>query len=108
MKEQTFEHYWETYKTLNKKAKKPKHIYKLTGCCAQFFAFDVDEEECLHNIHIHGGCPGNTRAICKLMEGVHVGNAILCLEGIPCSRGESCANQISLVLMKYSKRYPHE
>jgi len=108
MKEQTFEDYWELHKALNKKAKKPKHIYKLSGCCAHYFAFDIDDEECLHNIHVKGGCPGNTRAICKLMEGMNIGSAIICLEGIPCSRGESCANQISLALIKYTQRSKHD
>lgn len=108
MKKDSFDEGWDVHKKLYPGARKPKHVYALSGCCSKFFAFDIDNEQALHNCVIISGCPGNTRAICKLMEGMDIGSAIICLEGIPCSKGESCASQIALALTKYTKKHNND
>ena len=47
--------------------------------CCQLIEFDVDGENCIHNLKFHGGCPGNLTAIGKLVEGMKIIHQVQCM-----------------------------
>lgn len=64
--------------------------------CAQQITFSLDEDGKLHNIKFYGGCPGNTLAISKLLEGADAKKSAEILKGNNCgSKGTSCADQLA-------------
>lgn len=66
------------------------------GTCSTQIDFEIDEEGKLHNVVFYGGCPGNTRAVAKLLEGYDARAAVDILKGNPCGmRGTSCADQLA-------------
>ena len=68
---------------------------KTKGVCASQIDFSVEDGK-LYDIHFHGGCPGNTLAISKLLEGYDAKKAVEILKGNLCgSRGTSCADQLA-------------
>ena len=54
---------------------------KPNGVCARQIDFTI-ENGTLHNVKFYGGCPGNTLAISKLLEGYDAQKAIDILKGI--------------------------
>lgn len=69
------------------------------GVCARAITFDLDNDNVLHNVHFQGGCDGNLKAICKLIEGMRAEKVIELLEGNTCGRkNTSCADQLTKAL----------
>ncbi len=63
--------------------------------CARKISFSLENGK-LHNIQFHGGCPGNTSAIAKLLEGKDAKNSAEILKGNDCGgKGTSCADQLA-------------
>ena len=83
--------------------KKDKQLYPLRGCCAALLEFDCHpQNDTLHNVEIHGGCPGNTAGIAKLVEVMSIVEVIRRLENIDCKKkGTSCPDQIAKSLKQY-------
>jgi uncharacterized protein (TIGR03905 family) len=68
---------------------------KANGTCASQIDFSLENGK-LHHIVFHGGCPGNTLAVSKLLEGCDARSAVTLLKGNPCgTRGTSCADQLA-------------
>ena len=68
---------------------------KANGTCASQIDFSLENGK-LHHIVFHGGCPGNTLALSKLLEGCDARSAVTLLKGNPCgTRGTSCADQLA-------------
>lgn len=66
------------------------------GTCSSQIDFSLDEEGKLHDVVFHGGCPGNTKAVAKLLEGYDAKAAVDILKGNQCGvRGTSCADQLA-------------
>lgn len=66
-----------------------------TGVCARRIDFTIDNGT-LHNVKFYGGCPGNTLAISKLLEGYDAKKAIEILKGNLCGgKSTSCADQLA-------------
>ena len=64
--------------------------------CAKKISFSLDDEGKLHNIKFYGGCPGNTLAISKLLEGADAHRSAEILKGNDCGgKGTSCADQLA-------------
>lgn len=64
--------------------------------CARRIAFSLEDGK-LHNIKFYGGCPGNTMAVAKLLEGADAKRAVELLKGNDCGgKGTSCADQLAL------------
>lgn len=71
------------------------YIYDTTGVCARKISFSLEDGK-LHNVRFMGGCPGNTAAIGKLLEGADAKATMELLRGNDCGgRGTSCADQLS-------------
>ncbi|XQP54983.1 MAG: TIGR03905 family TSCPD domain-containing protein [Mycoplasmoidaceae bacterium] len=72
-----------------------KYTYTPKGVCSQKFELEL-ENNIIKKLTITGGCPGNTMAVCKLVEGQTLDWAIQRLKGIDCrGRGTSCADQVA-------------
>lgn len=73
--------------------------YKTSGTCAVKINFDIDNEGKVHNVSFERGCPGNLKAISKLVEGMDAKKVIEILEGNTCGvKRTSCADQLAKAL----------
>ena len=73
--------------------------YKTSGTCSRAITFEVDENDCVHNVRFQGGCNGNTQGVAKLVEGMRREDVIGRLSGIDCNfRGTSCPDQLAKAL----------
>lgn len=71
------------------------YSFQPSGVCSKLITFGLEDNK-LHNVKFSGGCPGNTAAIGKLLEGVDANKAISILKGNDCGgRGTSCADQLT-------------
>lgn len=78
--------------------------HKLEGVCSKGVSFSVDGGK-LTGVKFYKGCPGNLKAVCRLLEGVSVKTAIAKLKGIRCGeRATSCTDQLSRVLERLNKK----
>ena len=68
---------------------------KTQGICSREIDFRIEDGK-LYNVHFIGGCPGNTTAIGKLLEGTSAQRAIDVLKGNKCGlKTTSCADQLA-------------
>ncbi|MBQ6782440.1 MAG: TIGR03905 family TSCPD domain-containing protein [Acholeplasmatales bacterium] len=73
--------------------------YKTSGTCAVKINFDIDNDGKVHNVSFERGCPGNLKAISKLVEGMDAKKVIEILEGNTCGvKRTSCADQLAKAL----------
>ena len=73
------------------------------GVCPKQISFAVDAGK-VYSIKFFGGCPGNTGAISKLLEGVDAKYVIEKLKGNPCgNKGTSCADQLAIAVEQVLK-----
>ena len=71
------------------------HDYKTEMVCSQVISFDLDGN-IVRNIQFLGGCPGNLKAISKLVDGWTVEKIEEYLLGNTCGRKPtSCADQLA-------------
>lgn len=78
--------------------------YTTRGTCSRQILFDVKDDLSLTNVKFIGGCPGNTQAVAKLVEGKNIDEVIGLLKGINCRMGTSCADQLANALIKYKEK----
>ena len=73
-----------------------RYTYKTQGVCAQTISFDLDGDT-VSAIEFNGGCPGNLKAISKLVDGWSVDKIEEYLKGNTCGRKPtSCADQLAI------------
>ena len=78
--------------------------YKTKGTCSQRILFEI-EDGVLKNVQFIGGCNGNLKGICSLVEGMPVREVISKLEGITCGmKATSCPDQLATALKKAAER----
>ncbi len=71
------------------------------GTCSKKIEFELDDNKKLHNVKFFGGCPGNLKAISKLIEGSDALHIATLLRGNQCAnRGTSCADQLAIAIEK--------
>ncbi|MBQ4466336.1 MAG: TIGR03905 family TSCPD domain-containing protein [Oscillospiraceae bacterium] len=69
--------------------------YQPQGVCPAQISFDLDGDV-VRNVKFHGGCPGNLKAISKVVEGWTVGQIEEMFRGNTCGmRPTSCVDQLS-------------
>lgn len=69
--------------------------YKIHGTCARKVKFGIDQGK-LYHVKFKGGCPGNTAAVGKLLEGRSAQEAVDLLKGNRCGlKWTSCADQLA-------------
>ena len=77
-----------------------QYEYKTKGTCSGIIRFDINDN-IITNIEFIGGCPGNLKAISKLLDGMTVQYIEEKLKGNQCgTRGTSCADQLALAVRK--------
>ncbi len=75
-----------------------KYEYKTKGTCSGIIKFDINDNV-ITNIEFVGGCPGNLKAISKLLDGQTVEYIEEKLKGNQCGmRGTSCADQLAIAV----------
>ncbi len=71
------------------------YIYEPKGVCSQLIRFSIEDGK-LHNVSFERGCPGNLKAISKLVEGMDAESVVKILEGNTCGmKKTSCADQLA-------------
>ena len=70
-----------------------------SGVCARKITYEIDNEGKVRNVSFLGGCPGNLKAISKLVEGMDAEKVIELLDGNTCGmKKTSCADQLAKAL----------
>ena len=71
------------------------YSYNTSGTCSKRINFTIEDGK-LYNVSFLGGCPGNLKAISKLVEGMDCKKVIEILEGNTCGmKKTSCADQLA-------------
>lgn len=74
------------------------YSYRCKGTCSQIIEFDLNEDK-VSNIKFMGGCPGNLKAISKLVDGWSVEKINQYLKGNTCGyKQTSCADQLAIAV----------
>ena len=74
-------------------------IYTPHGVCSKEIHFELDTNGQIHDAYFIGGCNGNLKGICSLIEGMDAKEAIRRLEGIRCNgKATSCPDQLAHAL----------
>ena len=70
------------------------------GVCARKITFGLEDGK-IHDLVFEGGCPGNLKAIGKLLEGKDAKEAADILLGNTCrGKATSCADQLAHALLE--------
>ena len=73
-----------------------RYNFKTQGVCARAISFDLDGD-IVSGIRFEGGCPGNLKAIAKLVDGWTVQKIEEYLKGNTCGyKPTSCADQLAI------------
>lgn len=80
-----------------------KKIYNTTGTCSKAINFEIIDGK-VYNVSFIGGCNGNLKGICSLVDGMEVDNVIEKLKGIRCgNKSTSCPDQLATALQQTKK-----
>lgn len=72
-----------------------KYSHTCEGTCSRQISFDLIDGK-LHNVAFIGGCNGNTKGLCSLLEGMDAAEAQKRLAGTTCgNRSTSCPDQLA-------------
>ena len=73
-----------------------RYNFKTQGVCSRIISFDLDGDV-VTGIQFEGGCPGNLKAISRLVDGWTVDKIEEYLKGNTCGhRPTSCADQLAI------------
>ena len=77
-----------------------RYNYTTQGVCARSISFDLDGD-IVSRIRFEGGCPGNLKAISKLVDGWTVHKIEEKLRGNTCGyKSSSCADQLAIAVRR--------
>lgn len=75
-----------------------RYTYKTKGTCSSMIQFDIDGDV-ITNVSFTGGCNGNLKGICSLVDGLTVGQIEEKLKGTKCGfKSTSCPDQLSIAV----------
>ncbi len=79
-----------------------KHIeYSPSGVCSKKIEYDLSSDGKIYNLTFLGGCPGNLKAISKLVDGHDAKEVADILLGNTCGfKSTSCADQLSKSILE--------
>ena len=73
-----------------------EYDYRPKGVCSSRFHTTVSGDGLIESLTVEDGCNGNSKGIGRLLEGMHIDEAILRLQGIRCGRKKtSCPDQMA-------------
>ncbi len=74
------------------------YSFQTKGICPTGIAFKLENGK-IYDIVFTGGCPGNTAAIAKLLQGTDAARVVELLKGNDCAgKGTSCADQLAVAV----------
>ena len=74
------------------------YTYTPNGVCSRQMTVEIENGTIKH-VDVLGGCNGNLKGICSLLQGMRVEDAIDRMSGIRCGmRPTSCPDQLSIAL----------
>ena len=80
-----------------------EYRYKTNGTCAREIFFEITDGKVM-NVQFNGGCNGNLKGICALVNGMDVDAVIDRLSGIRCGlKSTSCPDQLARALKEAQK-----
>lgn len=72
---------------------------KNRGTCSRSTTVTLADDGTIQEIAVQGGCNGNLKGICMLLQGMPAADAIARMEGTTCGfRSTSCPDQIAHAL----------
>lgn len=79
-----------------------KHVEYITcGVCSKKIDYDLSKDGKIYNLNFTGGCPGNLKAISKLVNGMDAKEVANLLLGNTCGYKEtSCTDQLSKSILE--------
>lgn len=79
--------------------------YKTQNTCCKEIRFNIDKNIVTNVEFLYGGCPGNLKALPRLVEGLTVEEIVSKLGDINCgNKGTSCAKELAkAVSYEYEK-----
>ena len=79
-----------------------KHIeYTPSGVCSRKIEYDLSNDGKIYNLTFTGGCPGNLKAISKLVNGMDAKEVANLLLGNTCGyKQTSCTDQLSKSILE--------
>lgn len=81
-----------------------QYEYRTKGTCSQKIFFDIEDNK-LKNVQFLGGCNGNLKGICSLVDGMDVDEVIRRVDGICCGmKSTSCPDQLAQALKEAKKQ----
>ena len=72
---------------------------KNKGVCSLSTEVSLTDDGVIESVAVVGGCNGNLKGVCSLLQGLRAEDAITRLKGLTCgSQPTSCPDQIALAL----------
>lgn len=72
-----------------------EYHYRTKGTCSREIIVDLDEDT-VRSVKFVGGCDGNTKGICSLVQGMKPADVIERCKGIRCGfKATSCPDQLA-------------
>ena len=76
-----------------------EYIRRNQGTCSVQTRVELDPDHTIRKVEVLGGCNGNLKGICQLLQGMPAAEAIRRMEGTTCGpRATSCPDQIAKAL----------
>ena len=80
-----------------------RYIYQTQGVCPPEIHFQV-KDAILESVRfVGGGCPGNAQLVARLLERRPIAEVLPILNGIECSKGTSCPDQLSEAIRRMQR-----
>ncbi len=77
-----------------------EYHYKTKGTCSSEMLVDLDGDT-IKSVKIVGGCNGNTKGLCALVQGMKAEDVIMRCKGIKCGfKPTSCPDQLANALLQ--------
>lgn len=85
-----------------------EYRYKTKGTCSSEMIVELDGE-IIKSVKIIGGCNGNAKGICALVQGMKAKDVVRHCKGIQCGfRPTSCPDQLATALIQAMEQQAHE
>ena len=73
--------------------------YLTSGTCSKLIHVEMSDDNVIQRVQFIGGCNGNTKGICRLVEGQKAEEVIRRVKGVTCGdRPTSCPDQLAHAL----------
>lgn len=82
--------------------------YKTKGVCSSKMVINLDGDT-IRSVQIVGGCNGNSKGICSLVQGMKADDVIARCKGIRCGlKSTSCPDQLARALVEAKQQQNKE